>query len=241
MSETKDAPTAMSRPAEDHLVDYESFNIFALAGLLLGLASAASLIDHLFWLIPAAGTLLSLYALWMFSHSDRKQVGRPLAVVGLCLSVFFLVAAPAAAVVEHIYVRAESRAFADRWLDYLQKGDRVAAYDMTLNYPSRAFRDDLSDRTKHENEEPMWIYYDQTPWVKDLVEAHDNAKWEYVETPVQTFANGRYLVHHRYDIRLSKQSVAEPFDLVLEREKDHSTGKWHWRIARLTHSGAAQK
>ncbi len=44
-------PAAMTSPAEDQLLDYQSFNIFALAGLIFGVLSAASLIDHLIWLM----------------------------------------------------------------------------------------------------------------------------------------------------------------------------------------------
>ena len=234
-SDQTPAAPAMSRPAEDQLVDYQSFNIFALVGFVLGLASVASLLlaESLFWIIPAAGTVLSLYALWTIARGGRAQVGRPLAIVGLCLSLFFLVAAPTAALVEGQYIRAESRAFADKWFEYLRQGDAVAAYDMTLNYPSRAFRNDLSDRTLHFGPGAMWSYFDQNEWPEKVRAAHDDATVEYVGTPLAVFQNSRYLVRLRYDIRLSKQDIGEPFDLTLEREKDYSSGRWHWRITRL--------
>lgn len=227
------ASPAMSQPAEDQLVDYQSFNIFALAGFVLGFASAASLLDRLFWLIPIAGMLLSLYALWAIKRGDRAQVGRPLAIVGLCLSLFFLIAAPMSELIENYYIRKESRAIADRWFEYLKHGDAVAAYDMTLNYTSRAFRDDLSDRTMHAEGVGMWDYYGRSQWPKAMLDNRHDAVVQYVGTPVQQFLNGRYLVRHHYRVRLSEADEFASLGLTLERDKDHSTGRWHWRVSQL--------
>ncbi|MCG8583905.1 MAG: hypothetical protein MI757_04245 [Pirellulales bacterium] len=238
-SQSATAP-AMSAPAEDQLADYQSFNIFALAGFVFGLASVASLLDRLFWLIPAAGVGMSFYALWTISRGNRAQVGRPLAVVGLCLSLFFLVAAPTSALIEKYYIRSEARAFSDRWFEYLKHGDAVAAYDMTLNYSSRAFRDDLSDRTMHAEGVAMWDYYNRNRWPKTLLDNRHEFAVEYVDTPVQIFQNGRYLVRHRYRIRQSDEDNFEDFGLTIERDKDHSTGQWHWRVSHLIREDEAK-
>ena len=226
-------PAAMTSPAEDQLLDYQSFNIFALAGLIFGVLSAASLIDHLFWLIPAAGTLMSLYALWRIARSDRSQVGRPLAVMGLCLSLFFLLAAPAAEMARRQYIRAESRAFADRWFEYLRHGDAAAVYAMTLSYHSRGGDADF-DRVAIVQDKGLTHYFRQNQLVDSLLDRRDNATVEYVSTPVQYFRSGRDVVSHEYQMRLSKQDIAEPIDVVLERDKDVGTGTWSWRIARIS-------
>ena len=228
-------PAAMTSPAEDQLINYQSFNIFALAGLIFGLLSAASLIDHLFWLIPAAGTLMSLYALWMIAHSDRSQVGRPLAVIGLCLSLFFLLAAPTAELARRQYLRAESRAFTDRWFDYLRHGDAAAAYAMTLSYQSRGGDADF-DRVALEQDHGLAHYFSQkqNELARSLYDRRDNATVEYQSTPTQQFQSGRDIVVHRYEMRLSKQDIAEPINVVLERTKDFGTGTWHWQIAKIS-------
>ena len=223
----------MSSPAEDRISGYQTFNIFALAGFLLGIVSVVSLVDYLFWLIPAAGALLSLYALWRIALGDKEQVGRSLAVVGLCRSLFFLVAAPLAKLVEWRYIGAESRAFAEQWFHYLGQGDAVAAYDMTLSYPTRAFREDVSDRAMHLENGLMWDYFYRNLWPKKLFDQGTEFTAEYVDTPVQEFFNGRYRVRHRYRIRMSSQDEFEMFDLVLERNKDFATGKWYWQIESL--------
>ena len=233
-SEKTLATPAMSSPTEDLTLDYQSFNIFALVGFVFGLASAVSLFDEkLFWIIPAAGTLASLYALWTIARGDRAQVGRPLAIVGLCLSLFFLVAAPMAAVVERYYVGAESRAFADKWFEYLSHSDAVAAYDMTLNYSSRSYRNDLNDPQMHVNGVAMWAFYERSPWPQKLLDQRDVAVVEYVDTPVLKFHQGRYQGVLRYNIQMSKTDAVQPMLLRIERDKDHSTGTWHWRIVSL--------
>ena len=224
----------MTSPTEDHLIDYQSFNIFALAGLIFGLLSVASLIDHLFWLIPAAGTLMSLYALWMIAHSDRSQVGRPLAVVGLCLSLFFLLAAPTAELVRRQYIRAESRAFADRWFEYLRHGDAAAVYAMTLSPQSRGGDGDF-DRVAMEQDHGLAHYFrqPQNELVVSLLDRRDAATVQYDSTPHQIFQHGRDVVSHRYEMKLSKQDLAEKIDVILEREKDAGTGEPHWRVSKL--------
>jgi hypothetical protein len=233
-SETTSTTRTMSQPDDNQMVDYQSFNIFALVSLVLGLASVTSLFDEkLFWIIPAAGTLMSLYALWTIARGDRAQVGRSLAIVGLSLSLFFLIAAPATVLFEQRYIHAEARVIADQWFEYLEHSDAVAAYDMTLNYSSRAFTNELSDRGKHLSEGAMWDYYERNKWPQMLLEQRDKAEVEYVETPVLTFQNGRYMVRHRYRMRTSQNGKPQLFDLLLERDKDHSIDRWHWRVVSL--------
>ena len=226
---------AMTSPAEDQLIDYQSFNIFALAGLIFGLLSPASLIDHLFWLIPVAGTLMSLYALWMIAHSDRSQVGRPLAIVGLCLSLFFLLAAPSAEIVRRQYIRVESRAFADRWFEYLRHGDAAAVYAMTLSHQSRGDDADF-DRVALEQDHGLTYFFGQkqNELAGSLLARRENATVEYASMPVYQFQSGRDTVIHRYEMRLSKQDIAEPINVVLEREKAFGTGTWHWRVTKIS-------
>ncbi len=90
------------------------------------------------------------------------------------------------------------------------------------------------DRVAIVQDKGLTHYFRQNQLVDSLLDRRDNATVEYVSTPVQYFRSGRDVVSHEYQMRLSKQDIAEPIDVVLERDKDVGTGTWSWRIARIS-------
>lgn len=238
MSETAQAkkePARLSPEStdggDDPLLNYKSFNIFALAGFVLGAISVVSLIDRVFWLIPAVGTVMSIYGLWVIGRSDSSQVGKPLAVLGLCLSAFFLFAAPTEYFVRQTYVRSEARAVGDRWFEYLRNGDIAAAYDMSLSHHARGSTGEQFDRLKH-SPATLGSYADQYDVVRNLLDRRGEARVEFSSMLGHDDRHQRDVIRNRYEVRWSANEDPQYVDLFVERHKDVGTGQWYWQVTR---------
>ncbi len=90
------------REAEaDIVVRYRALSSAAVASLIVGVLSIAALLDPIMVAIPLIGIVLSVYAMRSCTRRSEELSGRRLAVVGLALSGFFVVAGPAR--LYHVY------------------------------------------------------------------------------------------------------------------------------------------
>ena len=80
----------MSTTAGLGSTDYVAINPTSVLAVILGLASVgAVLFDKILLIIPLAGVICAIVALYQISHSGGTQTGRGLAVLGLLLSLGF--------------------------------------------------------------------------------------------------------------------------------------------------------
>src|SRR4051812_25063806 len=69
--------------------EYVAINPVAVAAVLLGLASALSLLDNILLVVPIAAIICSLIAMKQIKNSNGTQTGKGLVTLGLLLSIGF--------------------------------------------------------------------------------------------------------------------------------------------------------
>ena len=79
----------MSTTAGLGSTEYVAVNAPAVFALIFGLASALVVVDNVLLIIPVAGVICGILALYQISKSGGTQTGRGLATLGLLLSVGF--------------------------------------------------------------------------------------------------------------------------------------------------------
>ena len=73
---------------------YRTISGWAIAGLLLGILSAAAVVGPILWLIPVFAIVVSAIGLRQIKNSQGQMSGWSLAVLGLLLALFFGAAGP---------------------------------------------------------------------------------------------------------------------------------------------------
>jgi hypothetical protein len=110
---------------------YRSVSGWAIAGLLLGILSAAAVVGPILWLIPVFASVVSAIGLFKIKHSEGQISGWGLALLGLLLAVFFGAAGPARSITRRIWLESRADRFAQAFVDLLEQNKPVAAHELT--------------------------------------------------------------------------------------------------------------
>lgn len=121
----------MSRTAGLGTQDYVAINTLAVAALLLGLAGALAMVSGALLLIPLAGVVCAVIALWQISDSNGTQAGKGLAIGGLILSLAFVGLVGSRQLLENYRTRADRQAVIDTVEEF---GQRLQARDIDGAY-----------------------------------------------------------------------------------------------------------
>ena len=79
----------MSTTAGLGSTDYVAINPASVLAVILGLASALAVVDKILLIVPLAGLICAVVALYQIGRSGGTQTGRGLAILGLLLSLGF--------------------------------------------------------------------------------------------------------------------------------------------------------
>ena len=112
---------------------YVAINTAAVVAALLGVASALALFSPLLLLIPLAGIIVSCVAWRHIANSNGTETGRPLAAIGLVLSLLLGGGIFGREVFDRLRAREDARtmqAVADQLTRHLQAKNYTAAYDL---------------------------------------------------------------------------------------------------------------
>ena len=143
----------MSTTAGLGSTDYVAINTPAILAVILGLASALAVVDKILLVVPIAGVVCAIVALYQIGKSAGTQTGRGLAVLGLLLSLGF-----AAYVGYQAYDKASTEradraaieAMFPRFTDHVRKAEFKEAYAMfTERFQERVKFQEFSDRMKY--------------------------------------------------------------------------------------------
>ncbi|MCP4190341.1 MAG: DUF4190 domain-containing protein [Planctomycetaceae bacterium] len=118
----------------DELEQYRSVSGLAICALLLGVVSIASLAHPAAWLIPLVAVLCGAVALIKITRQPDALSGRPLALTGMALGLFFGVCAVTQFNTDRWVVTRQALEFSDQWLDAVAAGELEAAHQATLDY-----------------------------------------------------------------------------------------------------------
>jgi hypothetical protein len=126
-------------PASDAapIQQYRSLSGLAVLSFLLGLLSVVALAHPGAWLFPAAATVCGALAMRRITQCSDALMGRPLAVSGLLLGLFFLSWAPTTYFADRWLISRQARHFSEQWLSAVFDGQLGRAYQATLTVRRR--------------------------------------------------------------------------------------------------------
>jgi hypothetical protein len=123
----------MSRTAGLGTQEYVAINVAAVMTLLLGLASALAMVTSLLLVIPVAGVVCGIVALYQIKDSNGTQTGKGIAWTGIALSVLFAALVGGRVILENVRTRADRDAVVAAVAQFGQKlsaSDFKGAYEM---------------------------------------------------------------------------------------------------------------
>lgn len=215
---------------------YKTLCPLAIWALLLGLASALSLIHPLMWAVPVVTVMTAIVALRRIVRSEGAETGRGLVLLGLSLAIVFGSAAASRRVLTEWAIRRDARAFAQLWFELLADGEPHKAQQLGNSPEYRQpldadlwehYRDDPKDR------QSLQDFVDQ-PLVRALLELSHKAKAKLCETVVER-GGRRDTVLRTYRVTYDDADKRKTFycQIVLERTQVKGTGNYAWRVTRF--------
>jgi hypothetical protein len=118
---------------DDAVVAYRAVSPWAVAGLLFGLFSIATLLSPSLWIVAVIGVPLNAWALWQIAARSPALIGRGAAVWGLLLSAMFAVYAPVEHYLYQRFLGAEAQRVAAAWFEAVRKQDPAAAHRLMID------------------------------------------------------------------------------------------------------------
>ena len=131
----------MPEPAQFTELEFQEFqsyrpaNLWAIGSLAVSLVSALALVHPLLSVISLAAGAIAINAL---SPLHREAWGRPIAILGLSLAVFFASWGNARFFYRRAVLFSEARKNGDAWLELVGKGQVMQAHQLTREHWERA-------------------------------------------------------------------------------------------------------
>ncbi len=213
-----DSPLAT---ADDRELEYRSVDLWAVLALLAGLASPLAMLAQLLWLVPVVGIAAGVVSLRRFAAAPI-HTGRALALLGLLLSMTFLVAPLARWLVADVLVRNQPRAMADAFFDYLHR-----------DHPEKAYLLKVPPELRPNLDQDVWVDFRRDsalrtglkrfiaePPVRTLLALADRATIRYYKTESTASEGSRAMVNYLYTVTFDNdQHQKETFviAIILER------------------------
>lgn len=153
------------------LTGYQSPSALAILGLLLGLASPLCVFGKLLIAIPLVGAGVSLLALRRIAASEGELVGRPIAKIGLILSIVCGAAFVTNAAVTRQLRAPQAAEIGRQWIAFILAGNTQGAFQLTSGDPPP----DLSQPQEFGPEGNPYDRFLEMPVLKALVSAGKDA------------------------------------------------------------------
>lgn len=235
MSETTKIHSSFRTSGDDRIVEYRAVSGLAIVGLLLGLASPLAMWRLLLLGVPAAAIFVCLLALSRIRDSGGHLFGRRIAVLGLCLAIFFAAAAPARTATKSYLIAGQARPLADQFFKLL-----------TTNEPRKALQLTKLPSSRQPFDAQLWDYYRtdadarqglkkfvKMPLVRSLLALGDKAQVRFYENGVvKSITHGLDTAALTYAVTFDKAEQKTSFFvvIVLERKSQYKDGVPRWRV-----------
>jgi hypothetical protein len=149
VSSEAEIPSGVFTPHDDPKPPRPPISWWAVAALILGLASVAAVFHPVLWAVAGLGLMVGSLALMRLQRAEKERSGYGLAVVGLVLAIVFVTAAPTRYHLRRWRVRQQATEVGRQWLKFLIDGPQYKAYgamqppetrgQLDSNYEARLF------------------------------------------------------------------------------------------------------
>jgi len=241
MSHPADFESETETPAADQADRYQSNSVLSIAGLLLGIASAAAFWRPALLVVAAAGVLVSLLALRRISRFKPELTGRGIALAGLVLSLVFGMGAVGYERVARWRTRAEGRQFASQWFEYLRQNEPEKAHHLSLAPHIRQPLDDSLRNTYTTNpyRRRELENFVADPVVRTLLALGEKADVRFYSTEGQRIYSESADVAFAYAVTLEHEGRTKTFFVLvgLSRTTNQQTGQARWTLVKQVKGG----
>lgn len=237
-------PVQFTDPHDVEIAEYRPLVGQAIVGMLLGLLSPLALLDPSLWIVPLLGAFFSLWALRRMKRSDSAVAGRKRALLGLGLSLAFLIAAPVDLLASRRLIRQHAQDIADTWFKLvLEKHLLEARRMMRLPAPSQPAEPTMpsadptkppppkADAEKDEMQAALERFA-QSPLIRQLVDLGPRARVRFYETTGQAHQDNSDVVQLTYAVTYDDAGERKSFFVLVDvrRSKLGGSGEIDWRI-----------
>jgi hypothetical protein len=214
--------------------DYHPMSGLAVAGLILGLVSAAAFLSTVAWALAGVAVLVNMIALVQVARSDPPRMGRRAAQVGLVISLFCLAGAITVHLSQSWLCRAHARSVVELWLTKVLEGDMEIADQLTLLPQNRL--GGLESLRQEYQEQPFLRdrleAYKKADAMKQLMDAAGRASFSLVDVVEQISDAVQEVVVFRYRIDVQRADRLESFEVTIGATRPEGSSKAvsTWRV-----------
>ncbi len=232
-----------SSTAEEDWEEPRSICWLAVAALVLGVLSFGAVFIPLMWLLPVAGSTVALAALFsLMRDTERRQLGRGPAWIGLVLCLIFLTWGVSHQLARQYLVARQSQVFGERWLQMILAGQVQEAYQLRLHPSERrgSAAEVASFLARDEESRFAFEQFAREDLLVDLLELGPQATVQPVGT--EGFESHRSRFEGRVDTIALRYRVQGDRDgspeslvvrLVLSRSRERELPEASWRVVQF--------
>jgi hypothetical protein len=201
-------------------IEYRKISPLAIVTVGLGLCSSLVLAHVLMWWLPIVTALVATAALRSIDRNPSGLTGKRLAIVGLCLSLFFFAWAVSRLVISNRVAKTQAQEIASKWLTIIREGDYYLARG---NVSLSEFYNSNADAKKD------FLAFDRKV-VQDVLKGFDDGdRFEFRKAGAVRGDDARRVVEVFFDV-YPDGGAARPLSIQVERRVDSDMGVAMWQI-----------
>ena len=215
-------------------LEYRTIEPWAVVSMLLGFVSPVAFIAPVLWLVPILGALAAWRALVRLRRAPERS-GRPMALLGLALSVFCVTAPIARAATARVLLGPQARFVSDQFIEYLLEGSPEKAVVLHFAPDGRPPIDNGLWTFIRSNDEAKKMLRDMVdkPAIRMLLELGKKANVRFFRTNALASNNQATLVDENYTVTfLDKNGKKKTILLgvLMERKGVYNPDVNPWRV-----------
>ena len=237
---TTAAPTKSQPHIADEkpLAEYRSIAPLAVIAVGLGIASALILTSPLLAPVPVAGIVVAIAALRSIRASAEQLAGRPAAIVGLCLSVFFLGLGLTRHVARQGVLEQKAIQMADVFIRLLQEGKTREAHQFRLAPSVRITAPEAIAEHYEKNAEAaseLQSFIGSTG-VRNLISRgrDGDVRFDSVSSATRDGKNDMLVLKYSYVPSAERPSDRQTLWVHINRKYDESTKRHEWEVGGIS-------
>jgi hypothetical protein len=214
---------------------YRAVSGWAIAALLLGLASASAVAGPVLLVVPLAAIAVALVAMRRIGTSEGGLIGRNVALLGLLLAVLFAVAGTTRTLTRQIWLQQRGQRFAEGFVQLLQQNKPHAAHQLTVEPGLRKPMGENLEMAYINDPETMQDYqtFVERPQIKTLLDLGQRAKVEPVTARLVGSEGARDYVEVRFLAATGGQERLTTIKFVAMRMAARTSDGEQWQIVSI--------
>ncbi len=210
--------------------EYKSVSLLSVLAFALGLASVLALLSPIGWVVPLAGSIISLDATIRVHRNADRFTGKTLGMIGMCLSLWLGAWGPTKYFADRQFLSKASAEYTEQWLTYVVTGEIEIAHQATLEFRFRQpLGTDLKEhyRTSEIDRADMNEYFSSSA-IKHVVSRPEGTVIQ--RQRIRTISREKQ-IDNIVNIFIIDPPNDEPITLAVEAIRERHKNNFYWRIS----------